>query len=95
MSLGFSLLTCNSGFQLQAQLEKVRTELETQSQHAARLESSCRALDCSLGQSSETLQVSSESAYYYHYLFWTPKPEHCQEFKAPLAAQWGGCCGFI
>lgn len=46
--------------ELQAQLEKVRTELETQSQHAARLESSCRALDCSLGQSSETLQEKEQ-----------------------------------
>lgn len=33
-------------------------ELEVQSQHTARLESSCRALERSLGQSGKRLQVS-------------------------------------
>ncbi|KAE8281431.1 Ras association domain-containing protein 8 Carcinoma-associated protein HOJ-1-like protein [Larimichthys crocea] len=42
--------------EVQAQLEKVRAELEMQSQHTARLESSCRALERSLGQSSKRLQ---------------------------------------
>ncbi|XP_066525251.1 ras association domain-containing protein 8b [Hoplias malabaricus] len=42
--------------ELQARMEKVRTELEMQVQQAARLESSCRAVDLSLGQSSIRLQ---------------------------------------
>ncbi|XP_019121186.2 ras association domain-containing protein 8b [Larimichthys crocea] len=42
--------------EVQTQLEKVRAELEMQSQHTARLESSCRALERSLGQSSKRLQ---------------------------------------
>lgn len=44
--------------QVESQLEKVKAELEVQSQHAARLESSCRALERSLGQSGKRLQVS-------------------------------------
>ncbi|KAI3366777.1 hypothetical protein L3Q82_009437, partial [Scortum barcoo] len=46
--------------EVQAQLEKVRAELEVQSQHAARLESSCRALERSLGQSSKKLQEKEQ-----------------------------------
>ncbi|XP_037317289.2 ras association domain-containing protein 8b [Pungitius pungitius] len=46
--------------EVQAQLEKVRAELETQSQHTARLESSCRALERSLGQSSSRLQEKEQ-----------------------------------
>ncbi|XP_028252565.1 ras association domain-containing protein 8b isoform X2 [Parambassis ranga] len=42
--------------EVQAQLEKVRAELEMQSQQTARLESSCRALERSLGQSGKRLQ---------------------------------------
>ncbi|XP_068163472.1 ras association domain-containing protein 8b [Antennarius striatus] len=42
--------------EMQAQLEKARAELEMQSQHTARLESSCRALEHSLGQSGKRLQ---------------------------------------
>ncbi|XP_068611419.1 ras association domain-containing protein 8b [Brachionichthys hirsutus] len=42
--------------EMQAQLEKARAELEMQSQHSARLESSCRALERSLGQSGKRLQ---------------------------------------
>ncbi|XP_038594986.1 ras association domain-containing protein 8b [Micropterus salmoides] len=46
--------------EVQAQLEKVRAELEMQSQHTARLESSCRALEHSLGQSSKRLQEKEQ-----------------------------------
>ncbi|XP_030296334.1 ras association domain-containing protein 8b [Sparus aurata] len=46
--------------EVQTQLEKVRAELETQSQHTARLESSCRALERSLGQSSKRLQEKEQ-----------------------------------
>lgn len=46
-------------FQVESQLEKVKAELEVQSQHTARLESSCRALERSLGQSGKRLQVSN------------------------------------
>ncbi|XP_068587500.1 ras association domain-containing protein 8b [Cebidichthys violaceus] len=46
--------------EVQAQLEKVRAELETQSQHTARLETSCRALERSLGQSSKRLQEKEQ-----------------------------------
>lgn len=57
----------HSGFQVQTQLEKVRAELEMQSQHTARLESSCRALERSLGQSSKRLQVSTDPTVHYHH----------------------------
>ncbi|KAK5849324.1 hypothetical protein PBY51_008974 [Eleginops maclovinus] len=46
--------------EVQAQLEKVLAELEVQSQHTSRLESSCRALERSLGQSSQRLQEKEE-----------------------------------
>lgn len=46
--------------EVQAQLEKVRAELEMQNQHTARLESSCRALERSLGQSSKRLQEKEQ-----------------------------------
>ncbi|XP_070785230.1 ras association domain-containing protein 8b isoform X2 [Enoplosus armatus] len=46
--------------EVQAQLEKVRAEVEMQSQHTARLESSCRALERSLGQSSKRLQEKEQ-----------------------------------
>lgn len=47
-------------FQVRVQLEKVKTEVEMQSQQTARLKSSCRVLDSSLGQSSKRLQVISD-----------------------------------
>lgn len=46
--------------ELRVRLEKVRTELELQAQHAARLESSCRAVDRSLGQSGKRLQEKEQ-----------------------------------
>ncbi|KAF1372381.1 hypothetical protein PFLUV_G00264800 [Perca fluviatilis] len=46
--------------EVQDQLEKVRAELEMQSQHTARLESSCRVLERSLGQSSKRLQEKEQ-----------------------------------
>lgn len=46
--------------EVQAQLEKVRVELEVQSQHTARLESSCRALERSLAQSGKRLQEKEQ-----------------------------------
>ncbi|XP_029318106.1 ras association domain-containing protein 8b [Cottoperca gobio] len=46
--------------EVQAQLEKVRAELEMQSQHTARLESSCKALERSLGQSNKRLQEKEQ-----------------------------------
>ncbi|XP_031721660.1 ras association domain-containing protein 8b isoform X2 [Anarrhichthys ocellatus] len=46
--------------EVRSQLEKVRAELETQSQHTARLESSCRALERSLGQSGKRLQEKEQ-----------------------------------
>ncbi|XP_041934912.1 ras association domain-containing protein 8b [Alosa sapidissima] len=46
--------------ELRARLEKVRAELELQAQHAARLDSSCRAVDRSLGQSSKRLQEKEQ-----------------------------------
>lgn len=46
--------------EVQGQLEKVRTELEMQSQQTARLESSCRALERSLCQSGMRLQEKEQ-----------------------------------
>ncbi|XP_069012846.1 ras association domain-containing protein 8b isoform X2 [Embiotoca jacksoni] len=46
--------------QVQIQLQKVRVELEMQSQQTARLESSCRALERSLGQSGKRLQEKEQ-----------------------------------
>ncbi|KAG7222183.1 hypothetical protein INR49_016581 [Caranx melampygus] len=46
--------------EVQTQLEKVRAELEMQSQQTARLESSCRALERSLGQSGKRLQEKEQ-----------------------------------
>ncbi|XP_071382292.1 ras association domain-containing protein 8b isoform X2 [Centroberyx affinis] len=46
--------------EVRVQLGKVRTELEMHSQHTVRLESSCRALDRSLGQSSKRLQEKEQ-----------------------------------
>ncbi|XP_027899797.1 ras association domain-containing protein 8b isoform X3 [Xiphophorus couchianus] len=46
--------------QVQAQLEKVRAELEVQSQQTARLESSCKALERSLCQSGKRLQEKEQ-----------------------------------
>uniref|UniRef100_A0A3P8RD02 Ras-associating domain-containing protein n=1 Tax=Astatotilapia calliptera TaxID=8154 RepID=A0A3P8RD02_ASTCA len=46
--------------QVQAQLEKVRAELEMQSQQTARLENSCRALERSLSQSGKRLQEKEQ-----------------------------------
>ncbi|GAA6228208.1 ras association domain-containing protein 8-like isoform X1 [Lates japonicus] len=46
--------------EVQAQLEKVRAELEMHSQQTARLESSCRALERSLGQSGKRLQEKEQ-----------------------------------
>lgn len=46
--------------EVQAQLEKVRAELEVQSQQTARLESSCRALERSLCQSGKRLQEKEQ-----------------------------------
>ncbi|XP_060930902.1 ras association domain-containing protein 8b [Limanda limanda] len=46
--------------EVRSQLEKVRAELETQSQQTARLESSCRALERSLGQSGKRIQEKEQ-----------------------------------
>ncbi|XP_008281156.1 ras association domain-containing protein 8b [Stegastes partitus] len=46
--------------EVHAQLEKVRAELEMQGQQTARLESSCRALERSLGQSGKRLQEKEQ-----------------------------------
>nr|XP_043878482.1 ras association domain-containing protein 8b [Solea senegalensis] len=46
--------------EVQSQLEKVRAELEMQSQQTARLESSCRALERSLSQSGKRLQEKEQ-----------------------------------
>ncbi|XP_023205962.1 ras association domain-containing protein 8-like isoform X2 [Xiphophorus maculatus] len=46
--------------QVQAQLEKVRAELDVQSQQTARLESSCKALERSLCQSGKRLQEKEQ-----------------------------------
>nr|XP_061809116.1 ras association domain-containing protein 8b isoform X2 [Nerophis lumbriciformis] len=46
--------------EVEAQLEKVTTELDLQSQHTARLESGCRALERSLGQSGKRLQEKEQ-----------------------------------
>ncbi|XP_023121873.1 ras association domain-containing protein 8b [Amphiprion ocellaris] len=46
--------------EVHAQLEKVRAELEMHSQQTARLESSCRALERSLGQSGKRLQEKEQ-----------------------------------
>lgn len=43
-----------------AQMEKVRLELEVQTQHSSRLESSCRALEKSLSQASRRLQEKEQ-----------------------------------
>lgn len=58
MSAGGDVCFAFLHFQVESQLEKVKAELEVQSQHTARLESSCRALERSLGQSGKRLQVS-------------------------------------
>ncbi|KAM6895876.1 ras association domain-containing protein 8b [Xenentodon cancila] len=47
--------------EVQVQLEKVKTELEMQSQLTARLESSCRALERSLCQSGKRLQEKEQA----------------------------------
>lgn len=73
-------------FQVQAQLEKVRAELEMQSQHTARLESSCRALERSLGQSGKRLQVRLEpTAHRLRFVFSTPSIHVGPELQAPSA----------
>lgn len=74
-------------FQVQAQLEKVRAELDMQSQHTARLESSCRALERSLGQSGKRLQVRLEPTAHHLRLFCfsTPLNHAGLEFQAPSA----------
>ncbi|XP_062374165.1 ras association domain-containing protein 8b [Sardina pilchardus] len=46
--------------EVHARLDTVRSELELQAQHAARLDSSCRAVDRSLGQSSKRLQEKEQ-----------------------------------
>ncbi|XP_023205959.1 ras association domain-containing protein 8-like isoform X1 [Xiphophorus maculatus] len=46
--------------EVQAQLEKVRAELDVQSQQTARLESSCKALERSLCQSGKRLQEKEQ-----------------------------------
>ncbi|XP_056132522.1 ras association domain-containing protein 8b [Lampris incognitus] len=46
--------------EVRAQLGKVRAELDMQSQHTTRLESSCRSLDRSLGHSSKRLQEKEQ-----------------------------------
>ncbi|KAK2858953.1 hypothetical protein Q5P01_003573 [Channa striata] len=46
--------------EVQAQLEAAKAELEMQSQQTARLESSCRALERSLGQSAMRLQEKEQ-----------------------------------
>ncbi|CAN9508454.1 unnamed protein product [Ophioblennius macclurei] len=46
--------------EVQSQLEKVRAELETQSQQTSRLESSCRALERTLDQSGLRLQEKEQ-----------------------------------
>uniref|UniRef100_UPI0037E92F41 ras association domain-containing protein 8b isoform X2 n=1 Tax=Semicossyphus pulcher TaxID=241346 RepID=UPI0037E92F41 len=46
--------------EVQEQLDKMSAELEKQSQHTARLESSCRALERSLGQSCKRLQEKEQ-----------------------------------
>ncbi|XP_061523455.1 ras association domain-containing protein 8b isoform X2 [Phycodurus eques] len=46
--------------EVEAQLEKVTTELGMQSHHTDRLESSCRALERSLGQSGKRLQEKEQ-----------------------------------
>ncbi|XP_011611702.1 ras association domain-containing protein 8b isoform X1 [Takifugu rubripes] len=46
--------------EVESQMEKVKAELEVQSQHTARLESSCRALERSLGQSGKRLQEKEQ-----------------------------------
>ncbi|KAM3859094.1 ras association domain-containing protein 8b [Diretmus argenteus] len=46
--------------EVRGQLGKMIAELEMQSQHTARLESSCRALDRSLGQSGKRLQEKEQ-----------------------------------
>ncbi|XP_030646591.1 ras association domain-containing protein 8 [Chanos chanos] len=47
-----------SQVEVQAKLQRVRTELKIQTQHLAQLESSCRTVDRSLGQSDKRLQES-------------------------------------
>nr|XP_057934266.1 ras association domain-containing protein 8b isoform X1 [Doryrhamphus excisus]XP_057934267.1 ras association domain-containing protein 8b isoform X1 [Doryrhamphus excisus]XP_057934268.1 ras association domain-containing protein 8b isoform X1 [Doryrhamphus excisus]XP_057934269.1 ras association domain-containing protein 8b isoform X1 [Doryrhamphus excisus]XP_057934270.1 ras association domain-containing protein 8b isoform X1 [Doryrhamphus excisus]XP_057934271.1 ras association domain-contain len=46
--------------ELEAQLGEVTAELDVQSQHTARLENGCRALERSLGQSSKKLQEKEQ-----------------------------------
>ncbi|KAG7264550.1 hypothetical protein CRUP_013797 [Coryphaenoides rupestris] len=52
--------------EVRAQLAAVRAELEAQGQHSSRLESSCRALERSLGHASQKLQeeVEDEEEYF-------------------------------
>ncbi|XP_010778564.1 ras association domain-containing protein 8-like [Notothenia coriiceps] len=46
--------------QVQNQMQKVLLELEVQSEHTSRLESSCRALERSLSQSGHRLQEKEQ-----------------------------------
>lgn len=71
-------------FQVEAQLEKVTTELDVQSQHTARLESGCRALERSLGQSCKRLQVGCPGRTVKH--FHIRRGDDCLRKNA----RWGG-----
>lgn len=48
-----------------AQVLRVKSELKAQERQAVQLESSCRAVDRTLGQSSRKLQVRHQHAFKY------------------------------
>lgn len=54
-----------------AQVLRVKAELKAQERQAVQLESSCRAVDRSLGQSSKKLQVRYTSCLHYLFLIAT------------------------
>ncbi len=52
-----------------AQVLRVKAELKAQERQAVQLESSCRAVDRSLGQSSKKLQVRHMHAFEHLFIF--------------------------
>ena len=59
-----------------AQVLRVKAELKAQERQAVQLESSCRAVDRSLGQSSKKLQVRNPSCLHYLFLIATEETIH-------------------
>ena len=72
-----------------AQVLRVKAELKAQERQAVQLESSCRAVDRSLGQNSKKLQVRCIQAPIFHHtllffcFFFNQTVLHCEKVPAP------------